>query len=42
MNKAKNMKDREVLLCGNSTAEVTMAAMRHAVNLGEKTWSCRA
>jgi hypothetical protein len=37
---SKNMKGHEVLMCGNSTAEVTMAAVRHAVNLGEKTCSC--
>jgi hypothetical protein len=33
---SKNMKGRAVLLCGNSIAEVTVAAVRHAVNLGEK------
>jgi hypothetical protein len=37
---SKNMKGHEVLIWGNSTTEVTMAAMRHAVNLGEKTCSC--
>jgi hypothetical protein len=36
------MNDHEVLLCGNSTAEVTLVAVRHGVNLGEKTYSCRA
>jgi hypothetical protein len=42
MNKAKNMKAHEVLICENSIAEVTVAAVRHAVNLEEKTCSCRA
>jgi hypothetical protein len=37
----KNMKGHEVLICGNSTAEVTVHAVRHAVNLGEKTYSCQ-
>jgi hypothetical protein len=39
---SKNMKGHEVLICGNSTAEMTVAVVRHAVNLGEKTCSCRA
>jgi hypothetical protein len=39
---SKNMKGHEVLMCENSTAEVTVAAVRHAVNLGEKTCSCWA
>jgi hypothetical protein len=34
---SKNMKGHEVLMCGNSTAEVIVAAVRHTVNLGEKT-----
>jgi hypothetical protein len=38
---SKNMKGHEVLICGNSIAEVIVAAVRHAVNLGEKTCSCR-
>jgi hypothetical protein len=38
---SKNMKGHEVLICGNSTTEVTMAALRHAVNLGETTFSCQ-
>jgi hypothetical protein len=39
---SKNMKGHEVLICGNSTAEVIVAIVRHVVNLGEKTYSCRA
>jgi C1A family cysteine protease len=34
------MKGHEVLICGNSTAEVAVAAVRHAINLGEKICSC--
>jgi hypothetical protein len=37
----KNMKDHEVLIYGNSTTEVIVATVRHAINLGEKTCSCR-
>jgi hypothetical protein len=39
---SKNMKGHEVQICGNSTTEVIVTAMRHAVNLGEKTCSYRA
>jgi hypothetical protein len=39
---SKNMKGHDVLICGNSTAKVTMTAVRHAVNLGEKTCSYQA
>jgi hypothetical protein len=31
-----------VLMFGNGISEVTMAAIKHALNLGEKTCSCRA
>jgi hypothetical protein len=34
---SKNMNGHEVLICGNSTAEVIVATVRHVVNLGEKT-----
>jgi hypothetical protein len=37
----KNMKGHEVLICGNSTAKVIVAAVRHTINLGEQTCSCR-
>jgi hypothetical protein len=39
---SKNMKGHEVLICENSIAEVIVAAVRHAVNLGEKICSCWA
>jgi hypothetical protein len=39
---SKNMKGHEVLICGNGTAEVIVGTVRPAVNLGEKTCSCRA
>jgi hypothetical protein len=39
---SKNIKDHEVLMFGNGIAEVTVAAIEHVVNLGEKTCSCRA
>jgi hypothetical protein len=39
---SKNMKGREVLICGNGTTEVIVGTVRHAVNLGEKTCSCQA
>jgi hypothetical protein len=41
-DQSKNIKDHEALMFGNGTAEVTVANVRHAVNLGEKTCSCRA
>jgi hypothetical protein len=41
-DQSKNIKDHEVLMFGNDTTEVTMAAIRHAINLGEKTCSYRA
>jgi hypothetical protein len=37
---SKNIKEHEVLMFGNSIAGVTVAAIRHAINLGEKTCSC--
>jgi hypothetical protein len=37
----KNMKGHEVLICGNNTAKVIVAAVRHTVNLGEQAYSCR-
>jgi hypothetical protein len=41
-DQSKNIKDHEVLMFGNDTTEVTMAAIRNAINLGEKTCSYRA
>src|SRR6266508_620341 len=40
--KSKTIKDHEVLICGAGTAEVTVNRFRHAVNLEQKTCSCRA
>ena len=40
--KSKSIKDHEVLLCGAGTAEVTVNRFRHAVNLEQKTYTCRA
>ena len=40
--KSKSIKDHEVLLCGAGTAEVTVNRFRHAVNLEQKTCTCRA
>ena len=40
--KSKSIKDHEVLICGAGTAEVTMNRFRHAVNLEQKTCTCRA
>ena len=40
--KTKIIKDHEVLICGPIKAEVTVNRFRHAVNLEEKTCSCRA
>jgi hypothetical protein len=39
---SKNIKDHEVLMLGSGTTEVTVIAIRHAVNLGEKACSYRA
>ena len=39
--KTKSIKDHEVLICGPAKAEVTVNRFRHAVNLDEKTCSCR-
>ena len=40
--KAKSIKGHEVLICGARTAEVTVNRFRYAINLGQKTCSCRA
>jgi len=40
--KSKTIKDHEVLICGAGTAEVTVSTVRHAINLEDKTCSCRA
>lgn len=40
--KSKTIKDHEVLICGPAKAEVTVNRFRHAVNLEEKSCSCRA
>jgi len=40
--KSKSIKDHEVLICGAGTAEVTVNRFRHAVNLEQKTYTCRA
>ncbi|EEE62772.1 hypothetical protein OsJ_17575 [Oryza sativa Japonica Group] len=40
--KSKTLKNREVLICGSGTAEVTVATITHAVNLEERTCTCRA
>jgi hypothetical protein len=39
---AKTIKHHDVLKCGAGTAEVTVNKFRHAVNLQQKTCSCRA
>jgi hypothetical protein len=39
---SKTIKNHEVLICGAGTAEVTVNRFRHAVNLEQKTCSCRA
>src|SRR5438132_13331110 len=39
--KSKAIKDHEVLICGAMIAEVTVSTIRHAVNLGQKTCTCR-
>jgi hypothetical protein len=39
---AKTIKNHDVLKCGAGTAEVTVNRFRHAVNLQQKTCSCRA
>ena len=40
--KTKTIKDHEVLVCGPGKVEVTVNRFKHAVNLEEKTCSCRA
>jgi hypothetical protein len=40
--KTKTIKDHEVLICGAGTTKVTVNRFRHAVNLEQKTCSCRA
>ena len=40
--KTKTIKDHDVLICGAGTAEVTVNRFGHAVNLEQKTYSCRA
>ncbi|XP_062186670.1 uncharacterized protein LOC133890252 [Phragmites australis] len=39
--KSKTIKDHEVLTCGAGTTEVTVSTIRHAINLEQKTCSCR-
>ena len=39
--KTKSIKDHEVLMCGSGKAELIVNTFRHAVNLEEKTRSCR-
>jgi hypothetical protein len=41
-DQSKNIKDNEALMFGKGTTEVTVSNVRHAVNLEEKTCSCRA
>jgi hypothetical protein len=41
-SQSKNIKDQKVLMFGDGTAEVTIATIRHAINLREKTCSYRA
>ena len=40
--KTMTIKDHEVLICGAGIAKVTVNRFRHAVNLEQKTCSCRA
>ena len=40
--KTKTIKDHEVLICGDGTAEVTVNRFKHAVNLEQRTCTCRA
>ena len=40
--KTKTIKDHDVLICGSRTAEVTVNRFGHAVNLEQKTCTCRA
>ena len=40
--KSKGIKDHEILICGSGKAEVTVNRFRHAVNLEQKTCTCRA
>jgi malic enzyme len=39
---SKNIKDHKVFMFGNGTAEVTVATIRHVVNLGENTCNCKS
>jgi malic enzyme len=39
---SKTIKNHEVLICGPGAAEVTVNRFRYAVNLEQKTCSCRA
>ena len=38
---SKTIKDHEVLICGAGTAEVTVATIRHAVDLEQQRCTCR-
>jgi hypothetical protein len=38
---SKNINDREVLMFGDSTTKITIATIRHAINLEENTCSRR-
>ena len=40
--KTKTIKDHDVLICGSGIAEVTVNRFGHAVNLEQKTCTCRA
>ncbi len=40
--KSKTLKNHEVLICGSGTVEVTVGTITHAVNLKERTCTCRA
>ena len=42
MLKPRLLRTHEVLICGAGTAELTVNRFRHAVNLEQKTCSCRA
>jgi hypothetical protein len=42
LQSSKEIKDREVLIVGGVTIEVTVCILRHVVNLDEKTCSYRA
>ena len=41
MLKSRLLRTHEVLICGAGTAELTVNRFRHAVNLEQKTCSCR-